>query len=61
MYYGRFSKRALAKTVLAYALVIGIGYMIGMYVTYQDMVTVNEVGTVAMYAMLGFIVRKMMS
>lgn len=59
-YYGRIDARSIAKTLLAAVLVIGIGYMLGMYVLYADMVTCNPYGTVMLYAMLVFIVRKMM-
>ncbi len=58
-YRNRLRAAGAAKWALSAGMVIGIGNMIGMYVTYQDMHTVNEIGTVAMYALLIFIVRKM--
>ena len=60
MYYGRFSLRATAKTVLAIAIVCTVGYIAGVYVTYPDLVTPCVAGTVAFYAAMSFIVRKMM-
>jgi hypothetical protein len=60
MYYGRFDARSTAKTVLAGAIVLGIMLATGMYATYPDLVTPCYAGTVALWAGLSFIVRKMM-
>lgn len=61
MYYGRFDKRATAKTVLACVLVLAVMLATGMYMTYPDLVTPTYVGTVALWGFLSFCVRKMMS
>lgn len=50
----------VAKWILAYAIVLLVGYQLGMYVTHDDLVTAWPAMTVAMYAMLGFIVRMVM-
>ncbi len=61
MYYGRFDARALAKTILAGVIVLGVMLATGMYATYPDLVTPTYAGTVALWAFLSFCVRKMMS
>lgn len=59
-YYGRFDKRATAKTILAGVLVLAVMLCTGMYATYPDLVTPTYAGTVALWAFLSFCVRKMM-
>lgn len=57
-YSNRMLALGAAKWLLSAGIVIGIGGMIGMYITYADLVTPNYWGTAAVYAMLILVVRK---
>ena len=59
-YYGHFSAKATAKTLVALAIVLLVMLATGMYVTYGDLVTPCYWGTVLLWLGLSFCIRKMM-
>lgn len=59
-YYGHIDAKRVAKTVLALVLVLAVMLCTGMYATYGDLVTPCYWGTVLLWLLLSYIVRKMM-